>query len=175
MDRVCFPPSCDVGQPVRLSPVFALPEWIQWCVCHFCPCHAQFQVVEINNGLHFTCEKQQWWCKGGICHQNTRERPNFSTVSVKTKRQSHENCAYSVQDKDMIVAVMESGAHTLSSQTPHSSSSQYVQTTPKYFSSPIPPLHNSLHLLDRVPIPHFSYTLSLLRLSHLVTPHAPLR
>ncbi len=37
-------------------------------------------------------------------------------------------------------------SHALSPQTHHSPSSQYVPTISKYFFSPIPPLHNSLHL-----------------------------
>ncbi len=39
-------------------------------------------------------------------------------------------------------------SHTLSSQTSHSPSSQYVQTISTNFFSSIPPLHNSLHLRD---------------------------
>jgi len=38
------------------------------------------------------------------------ERPgtsNFCAISVKTKRQSHKNRAYSVQDKEKIVAMIE--------------------------------------------------------------------
>ena len=62
---------------------------------------------------------------------------------------------------------------TLSSQTPHSPSSQCVQTTATYFYSPIPPPHNSLNL-HGFPY-HTFHTLSLLSPSHLVTPHAPLR
>ena len=38
---------------------------------------------------------------------------NFCAISVKTKRQSHKNRAYSVQDKEKIVAMIESGARNI--------------------------------------------------------------
>lgn len=117
LNSICIPPPCDVSHPqwalwpVSLSSVHTLPFLLpvhQCCMCAVFASCALSQVLEVNNGFQFTCD-----CGRGKLPPEDPETSNSFAKTLKRKWRSHKNRAYSLQEKENIVAMLESGVRNI--------------------------------------------------------------